>query len=78
MSKIFVRSIPGRVSRIEPKGRYLPYDKFIPTLMSPYAARRIAHGDWEVRESAPNAPKSTRGPKEQERSVWPSTDENAG
>ena len=76
MSKIYVRAVPGRVSRIEPKGRYLGYEKFIPTLMSPYAARRIAQGDWEVRDSKPKAQKVEDAPKEPKRAHGASVEEN--
>lgn len=50
MSMIYVRTLPGRLARVEPKGRYIPHDDFTPVHHTPYIDRLIHHhGDIEVR-----------------------------
>lgn len=56
MAKVYVRTNPGRVARVAPQGRYIPYDTFIRAELTPYVHRLAnVHGDIELRHDAPVA-----------------------
>lgn len=54
MSRIYVRTLPGRVARESRNGEFIPSDRFVPVAPSAYIDRLLnVHGDIEVRKDAP-------------------------
>lgn len=49
MSRIYVRTLPGRVARESRNGEFIPSDRFVPVSPSAYIDRLLnVHGDIEV------------------------------
>lgn len=49
MTRVFVRTLPGRIARVAPQGRYIPSSEFIGVRLTPYIARLANyHGDIEI------------------------------
>lgn len=59
MSRVYVRTKPGRVARVAPQGVYIPEDKFIATELTPYVSRLANHhGDIDLSRTNPDAKQS--------------------
>ena len=49
-NKIEVKAVEGRIARVSPRGAFIPHDRFIPVVATPYILRlRDVHGDIEER-----------------------------
>lgn len=65
MSLIYVRTKPGRIARISPKGEFIPHDRFIGVRQTPYVSRLLNHHkDIEQEQKAPKAAAPVAKPSE--------------
>lgn len=64
MSRVYVRTKPGRVARAAPQGVYIPQDKYIPVPLTPYVERLANyHGDIDISRTDPSVAAKKADPK---------------
>lgn len=61
MSKVYVRTLEGRVARVSPKGAYIPHKEFIGVQLTPYISRLAnVHKDIEIQSTKPAEAKAPK------------------
>ncbi|UPT53289.1 hypothetical protein [Synechococcus phage Ssp-JY38] len=63
MSLIYVRTKPGRIARVAPKGEFIPHDTFVGVRETPYISRLLnVHKDIEKQSKKTPAPAAPVAP----------------
>lgn len=61
MSKVYVRTLEGRVARVSPKGAFIPHKEFVGVTLTPYLSRLAeVHGDIEIQRTKPSEAKAPK------------------
>lgn len=53
---ISVRTTSGRVARVSPRGEFIPTDRFVNVLDTPYLRRLLSYGDIELETTKKASP----------------------